>query len=214
MIERAIIREAEQSFGVPEQIELTTDVDCWEFDMVASSMKKRRTDDVTFFILEGDQVVVIRKPMFPPSAYRAPSGGLRPGESLREGALREACEETGLRIELERYVLRVSACFRHSTCTGEHAPLPPEVANPDDPGCLRWWSHVFLARPVGDRTPLPRDTEEIAEARWVSLATLQGPIRDELLKTGWGLFRYRVALTDATLEQLGIEGWGQSSALV
>jgi len=58
---------------------------------------------------------------------------------------------------------------------------------------------VFSARVVGLRDLAPIDTHEIAEARWVSAAELQGPIRRTLLETGRGLFGYRVALTDATM---------------
>jgi hypothetical protein len=31
-------------------------------------------------LIEGERVVVIKKPMYPPGAYRAPSGGVSPGE--------------------------------------------------------------------------------------------------------------------------------------
>jgi hypothetical protein len=51
----------------------------------------------------------------------------------------------------------------------------------------------------------PIDTEEIAEARWATIEELQGPIRAELLETGWDLLRYRVALTDLTVGALGVE---------
>jgi len=61
--------------------------------------------------------------------------------------------------------------------------------------------HVFSTRAVGGELD-PIDTEEIAEARWVALDALQGPIRKVLLGTGRGLFAYRVALTDATVTAL------------
>jgi len=48
----------------------------------------------------------------------------------------------------------------------------------------------------------PVDTHEIAEARWATLSELQGPLRASLLETGWGLLRYRVALTDLTVDLL------------
>lgn len=48
----------------------------------------------------------------------------------------------------------------------------------------------------------PLDTDEIVEAKCGDLAELQGPIRDKLLCAGRGLFCYRVALTDATVEEL------------
>ena len=48
----------------------------------------------------------------------------------------------------------------------------------------------------------PRDTEEIAGARWGTLDELAGPLRERLLATGHALWRYRVALHDAALTAL------------
>lgn len=170
---------------------------------MAHSLRRLRVHDVTLFIIEDDRIAVIRKPMFPPGAFRAPSGGVAPGETMEEGALREGMEETGLRLELLRYVLRVTATFCPRTVPKGGLGLPPEVADPSDPSAFRWWIHVLLARPCGDTTLAPVDTHEIAEARWVGLDDLQGAIRENLLATGWALFGYRVALTDAVLADLG-----------
>jgi 8-oxo-dGTP pyrophosphatase MutT (NUDIX family) len=126
---------------------------------------------------------VIRKPFFPEGVFRAPSGAANKGESLEHGALRESKEETGLDVRLDRYVARISATFL------------------SDGGSIDWTSHVLEATQVaGELHPI--DTVEIAEARWATLAELQGPIRQALLDTGWGLFRYRVALTDLTVRAL------------
>ena len=46
----------------------------------------------------------------------------------------------------------------------------------------------------------PRDPDEIAAARWGTLAELAGPLRDTLLATGRAFWRYRVALHDAALQ--------------
>jgi len=61
---------------------------------------------------------------------------------------------------------------------------------------------LTLTQPIGRDELAPIDTDEIAEARWVALDELQGPIRKVLLGTGRGLFAYRVALTDATVAAL------------
>jgi hypothetical protein len=64
-----------------------------------------------------------------------------------------------------------------------------------------WTTHVFSATTRAVELA-PRDTEEIAEARWGTAAELAGPIRERLLATGRALWRYRVALHDAALEAL------------
>ena len=102
---------------------------------------------------------------------------------MERGAFREAKEETGLDVALERYVLRIEAVF-----TEGHRTQP-------------WVSHVFTARRVGGQLD-PIDRHEIARAAYATLAELQGRIRDVLLATGRPLLRYRVYLTDETVEAI------------
>src|SRR5207237_731928 len=70
-----------------------------------------------------------------------------------------------------------------------------------DPQDVPWHTHGFLATTQGERLA-PRDREEIAAARWGTLAELAGPLRERLLETGRAFWRYRVALHDAALDQL------------
>lgn len=150
---------------------------------MAGSRHHGRSHDITLFIARGDEWAVIAKPSFPPGIWRAPSGGLHPGEELEAGALREALEETGLVISLERYLVHIDATFRHG------GAIEP------------WHSEVFLARVVsGDLAPI--DTREISGARWMTRPELQGVVRERLLASGRGLFAYRAALHDATFAAL------------
>ena len=128
-------------------------------------------------------MALIRKPIHPPGVFRAPSGGLTPGEPFKEGAKREAREETGLEIEIERYLLRIQVRF---ICDEEN---------------IEWTSHVFSARAVGGELA-PQDTREILATRWATLEELQGPIREAVLASGWGLLDYRVTLTDRAVALL------------
>ncbi len=67
-------------------------------------------------------------------------------------------------------------------------------------------THIFCAE-IGEGEIEPIDTEEIDDARFGTLEELQGPIRKLLVSTGRGLFAYRVALTDATVELIeGMRG--------
>jgi ADP-ribose pyrophosphatase YjhB (NUDIX family) len=126
---------------------------------------------------------LIRKPQFEPEVWRPPGGGIKAGEDFVEGVRREALEETGLHVELQRYLVAANARFLY------------------EPHDVPWRTHVFLAA-TADEEIAPRDREEIAEARWGTLAELAGPLRERLLATGRAFWRYRVALHDAALQQI------------
>jgi len=179
-------------YGQPRVVEITEAVSPAEMDMVLASRKDGRAHDVTCFILDGrGRVAVIRKHFHPPGVWRAPSGGIRPGEDVEAGIRREMREETGLHVQLLRYLLRIHALFVEEGGGREQ----------------NWVSHVFACRPVYCAQPAglelrPEDNHEIASARWATVGELQGPIREALLATGRGLFRYRVALTDLAVAEL------------
>ena len=95
-----LIEEVEDRFGKPQVLYLEHEIGDKELAFVRSSQKHGRAHDLTFFIFNNDHLALIRKPMFRRPIYRAPSGGLNPGESFEEGAKREALEETGLNVEI------------------------------------------------------------------------------------------------------------------
>jgi len=177
------LEEIEAKLGQPQVQHLEFEIGELEMAFVRATQKHGRAHDVTLFIFNGDRLALIRKPMFQRPIYRAPSGGLNPGESFEEGAKREALEETGLEIELEKYLLRIHVRF---TADDDH---------------LDWTSHVFQAREVGGRLEV-HDTSEIAETIYGTIEELQGPIRQALLNSGRRLLAYRAALTDAVVDVL------------
>jgi len=181
------LREIEKKYGAPEEIVLSYEMTRSEFDMVRGSQKHGRAHDVTLFIIDRGRVAVIKKPMYPDGAYRAPSGGIAPGEDFEEGALREAYEETGLLVALERYIFKVKVGF---TCAGD---------------VIDWTSYVFTARAVRGRLQ-PVDTHEIVEARFASVEELQGPVKSALLRSGSTGLKYRSDLNDLVLTRLGRDG--------
>jgi ADP-ribose pyrophosphatase YjhB (NUDIX family) len=140
---------------------------------------------VTLFILgPGQRLALIRKPQFDAGIWRPPGGGVHPGEDFAAGAVREAHEETGLRVELRRYLVDTRATFHHGSRE------------------LTWRTHVLLAE-TDDEELAPDDPGEIEAARWGTLAELAGPLRERLLATGRAFWRYRVALHDAALAAIG-----------
>jgi ADP-ribose pyrophosphatase YjhB (NUDIX family) len=177
-----VLAEVRARFGEPLRLRWEGEVSAAEHAL--ATYNPRRTHDVTLFVLNGERLALIRKPPFPEGVWRPPGGGIKEGENVAAGAAREALEETGLRVEVTRYLVDASTLFVYG---------PHEV---------RWRTHVLLAT-TGDETLEPRDTEEIAGARWGTLDELAGPLRARLLETGRAFWRYRVALHDRALEALG-----------
>jgi len=172
----------DERFGTPASLSWEGDIS--EYEWALATYNPQRTHDVTLFILDPTQrIALIRKPPFEEGVWRPPGGGIQPGEDFALGAEREAFEETGLHVELRRYLVDASALFRWN---GRE---------------LLWHTHVFLAE-TEDEELAPRDTVEIAGARWGTLEELAGPLRERLLATGHAFWRYRVALHDAALAQL------------
>jgi ADP-ribose pyrophosphatase YjhB (NUDIX family) len=168
-------------YGEPVRLDWRGEISEHELGLITYNPTRRH--DVTLFVLNGDRLALIRKPHFAEGIWRPPGGGIKPGEGFEEGVWREALEETGLRVELDRYLVLAVPVFLFG---GE--PVP-------------WQTHVLSAT-TSDELLAPTDTEEIAEARWGTLDELAGPLRERLLATGRAFWRYRVALHDAALAAL------------
>lgn len=177
-----MIRRMEDEYGVPGQASFAFDLSADEHTRISSSQKNGRNHDVTLYIRKGDKLVVIAKPFYPPGMYRAPSGGLMPGESFIDGINREIAEETGCEIRLDRFILRTSVSFVLDRKT------------------IAWRSFVFTADYMrGDF--LFTDRREIREVRlvaWEDFQTFGEIMRNSKIA---GL-HYRAALHDAVVKLL------------
>jgi 8-oxo-dGTP pyrophosphatase MutT (NUDIX family) len=169
-------------YGEPAILEWEGEIS--EREYAIATFDPDRNHDVTLFILNREKLALIRKHPFPPEVWRPPGGGIKPGEDFVDGVVREAHEETGLAVALDRYLVDMRARFFHGGTT------------------LDWRTHVFSAL-TADEAIAPVDTDEIAAARWGTLDELAGSLRERLLATGRAFWRYRVALHDAALAQLG-----------
>jgi ADP-ribose pyrophosphatase YjhB (NUDIX family) len=179
----AVLAPLRARYGEPAPLAWTGEVSADEFTLASGSPERRH--DVTFFVFDRDgRLALIRKPQYAPGLWRPPGGGVRPEEEFEAGVRREALEELGVEIELERFLVSSQARFRGAE------------------GAIDWRTHVFSARTDAERLE-PLDRREIAEARWGSAAELAGPLRSAMLETGRALWRYRVALHDAALVSLG-----------
>jgi len=181
-VDETVLAPLRARFGEPLRTRWEGEISAEEYAL--ATYDARRRHDVTFFITNGERLALIRKPQFAPGIWRPPGGGVKPGEDFVAGIQREALEETGLHVDVRRYLIAVEARFLHAT-----AELP-------------WQTHVFHAVTADDE-PRPYDTAEIEAARWGTLAELAGPLRERLLATGRAFWRYRVALHDAAIGALG-----------
>jgi 8-oxo-dGTP diphosphatase len=179
-VDERVLAPLRERFGEPAQMRWEGEISAAEHAL--ATYNPVRTHDVTLFITNGDRIALIRKPHFAEGVWRPPGGGIKPGEDPVGAMEREALEETGLRVEVRRYLVHAEARFLFES----------EVP---------WRTHVFHCT-TSDEELAPQDTVEIAAARWGTLAELGGPLRDRLLATGRAFWRYRVALHDAALAAL------------
>lgn len=177
------IRRMEGLYGAPAIERMSFEMEDREWEILRGSQVSGRSHDVTLFVFREGELAVIAKHAYPPGLYRAPSGGVSPGETMEEGAFREMREETGLGVRLDRYLLRVHVDF---TRRGE---------------VIHWTTHVFVGEPLAGDI-VSRDPEEVREARWMSLEELSGPVREGLLASGSTGLRYRALLHDRVMEAL------------
>lgn len=102
-IERDEIEELERLFGPipirPVELELTVEGRAHWWHVLK---KDRRAEAALLFPRPGGRLVLISKPQYPDRVFRLPTGGIGPDEEVIAAAEREAVEETGLSVPLQR----------------------------------------------------------------------------------------------------------------
>ena len=177
-----MIDELEVRFGHPEHASFSFETTQKEFDFIRSTQKNGRKHDITLYIFKDDRIIVIAKPFYPPGLFRAPSGGLNPGESFDDGVAREVLEETGCEIDVRHYLLKTDVSF---CCNGN---------------VIEWNSHVFQATYKSGDFAFT-DHREIREVGFATLDDFKeySRIMKESDITG---LHYRAALHEAVLPLL------------
>lgn len=156
-----------------------------EFDeqgwkLVQKTVQQKRFHDVTILIEGRDgRFALMSKHSYPPGVFRSPSGGVNPGEDIADGALREAREETGLAIELKRFILHITLDI---TYQGD---------------VITWDSYIFHAT-TPDLELNPTDLKEVKSAIWANRAQMLD-MAGKLRNTDVGGLIYRGNLTEASL---------------
>ncbi|HEX2022842.1 MAG TPA: NUDIX domain-containing protein [Candidatus Thermoplasmatota archaeon] len=206
-------------YGEPVEIRFDIQMREWEFNLLRYSKRDGRFRDATILIPWEGKLVCIVKHGYPEGIARPPSGGVVPGEPLDAAAEREAFEETGLRVRIERYLLVARCHFRlglavtpspHALAEASRSGRQDELifdalarfasespAKADEPEY--WESHVFWANPIGGQLA-PRDTTEIKEVRLLAPEELERDVHARMRASDIGGFDYRVALQEAALD--------------
>jgi phosphatase NudJ len=108
-----------------------------------------------FFVLivvrDGNRFLLVQENK-PDRPWYIPAGRVEPGENLLEAAAREALEETGVPVEIER-VIRI-----------DHTPFPENVAR----------VRIYLvAHPADDTPPKTEPDQDSLQAAWFTLDEMQ-----------------------------------------
>jgi 8-oxo-dGTP pyrophosphatase MutT (NUDIX family) len=180
-----LIREMERQFGVPAFRKFQIPSTLQEVERIRSSQRDGRNHDATLYVRKGSQLIVISKHPYPPGLFRAPSGGLHPGEDFLTGINREIAEEIGCEIELKKFLLRTTVDFNADDGSGQ---------------TVFWRSFVFLADYVRGDFNFTGHHEifEVRLADWSEFDTF-GKIMRQL---GWGGLIYRAQLHEAVVDLL------------
>jgi ADP-ribose pyrophosphatase YjhB (NUDIX family) len=158
----------------------------FEYQLLVGSMASGRKHDVTMFVELDGGYVGIQKPSYANTGiFRAPSGGLNPGETIEQGLKREILEETGLEVKIDKLLLIVNTSF----------------VGPDGDS-REWTSFVFSGYAEKGGVPAPIDTHEISDIRIVTREEMLGPIAEKMERSGMGGFYYRVNLTRETFRAI------------
>lgn len=174
LVDEQEIEELAKQYGPIPRYSFSLQVDKKNFEDWQKALAQRR-GEIVLLVKQPVGVVLHTKDFYPPGTYRLPSGGVRWGESILHALHREAREEMGLDVEVERFLglLEYEFC-----CQGETTPFV---------------SYVFLVRGMGAKLAPQDEEEHITSFQQVPLAELpavanrlrglEGDWRD------WGEFR-------------------------
>jgi 8-oxo-dGTP pyrophosphatase MutT (NUDIX family) len=142
---------------------------------LAKIERGRRAEVAMLVLRPSGGMVVQTKDFYAPGTYRIPTGGIDAGESALDAVRREAWEETGLRVEVQRFLGVLAYCL---TDGDRKAPFA---------------TYVFLLRSSEGAVKVHDPGERISGVREVRPAELTD-LAERLERLGgawsdWGRFR-------------------------
>lgn len=182
-------QRAAARYGEPLVCELQYQVSKDTCDYWRRVRRKRRAEVVMVVRTLDGRFVIHTKSFYPSGIYRLMTGGIKLGEDLEAAARREALEEIGHDVTIERFL----AVQHHTFVCGQE--------------CLSFTSYLFLM--LAEDRPLQATdtTEDIADYRTVPLVGLI-QVADQLERLppdwiDWGRFRasaHRLAVETLTMQ--------------
>ncbi len=98
------LHHAVVAYGKPAERSFSYQVNEATYCSWESTLGKRVAEVVLLLRRRNGRFLVHTKAFYPKGVYRLLSGGIKPGEDLLAAAQREALEETGLDIRIERFL--------------------------------------------------------------------------------------------------------------
>jgi ADP-ribose pyrophosphatase YjhB (NUDIX family) len=148
------IEELARQYGPIERRSFSLGVGKKNFEYWREELTQKRRGEVVLVVHRPAGVILHTKDFYPPGTFRLPSGGVKWGEGVLHALHREAREEMGLEVEVERFL----GLLEHELHCEEET--------------LLFVSYVFLVK--GSKEELaPQDEEEhILSFRQVPLEEL------------------------------------------
>jgi len=167
-------------FGYPYHPWMTQEFNEPGWHLLQKSVRENRFHDVTILIEGSDgRFALMSKHSYPPGVFRSPSGGVNPGEDIAAGALREAHEETGLKINLKKFIAHITL----------------DITFEKD--LVTWDSYIFHAT-TDDTLLKPIDLKEVKDATWATPMQVHQMV-EKLKETSVGGLIYRGNLTELSM---------------
>jgi ADP-ribose pyrophosphatase YjhB (NUDIX family) len=176
LIDEKEVAELVQRYGPLERRHYVMEIGERTFAEWQEAMCNDRRGEVALFIQRPSSNVILHtKEFYPEGTYRIPTGGIERGEDVVTAVHREAHEETGLTVSIERCLGVLEYEFRH------REKVMPFV------------SYVFLLRENSGQLHPQDEGERITSFREVPLAELEAVAQNlraiEADWRDWGHYR-------------------------
>lgn len=151
------IAELSQRYGTP----LRDDVTLISENVFEPFSKRDRYGEVCMVVRRRNgRLLTARKTYYPPDTYRLLTGGIHHGEPILDGLLRETKEETGLEVEVRRFL--AIAGYK----------LAPHEAATERAAPTNFYTFAFLLDETGGTLGCADPDERVADFREIEIAEL------------------------------------------